>query len=282
MKIFSQVELDEDDIVAIQKRAQAPHATTNGLGRGSYPTNPPKKQPKTFLLFLCCCCLPGFKKKGVKSKDDLNNELVATSSFPNNGTTNGTVLPSNVPLLPLGQKKGKICLVLDLDETLVHSSFKPVPEADFVIPVEIENIVHKVYVLKRPGVDEFLKRCGDLFEVVVFTASLAKYADPVLDLLDPQKVVDFRLFREACSVHKGNYVKDLNRIGRKVKRTLIIDNSPHSYCFHPENAIPVESWFEDKNDRELLELMPFLEEASRCEDVIKFLKDKGLTNGLAT
>ncbi|KNC99169.1 CTD small phosphatase-like protein [Spizellomyces punctatus DAOM BR117] len=48
---------------------------------------------------------------------------------------------------------GRKCLVLDLDETLVHSSFKAVPQADFIIPVEIDGQVHNVYVLKRPGVD---------------------------------------------------------------------------------------------------------------------------------
>lgn len=74
----------------------------------------------------------------------------------------------------LPEDQGKKCLVLDLDETLVHSSFKPINNADFIIPVEIENVVHSVYVLKRPGVDEFLKRLGPQFEIVVFTASLAK------------------------------------------------------------------------------------------------------------
>jgi hypothetical protein len=34
--------------------------------------------------------------------------------------------------------------------------------------------MHQVYVLKRPGVDTFMKRVGEIFEVVVFTASLAK------------------------------------------------------------------------------------------------------------
>jgi RNA polymerase II subunit A small phosphatase-like protein len=67
--------------------------------------------------------------------------------------------------------KGRKCLVLDLDETLVHSSFKVSPsvrrlecvlirvvqqmvhQADYVVPVEIENQYHNVYVIKRPGVD---------------------------------------------------------------------------------------------------------------------------------
>ena len=35
--------------------------------------------------------------------------------------------------------KDKKTLVLDLDETLVHSSFQPVEEADLILPVEIEG-----------------------------------------------------------------------------------------------------------------------------------------------
>jgi RNA polymerase II subunit A small phosphatase-like protein len=93
------------------------------------------------------------------------------------------------PIAPRFQ--GKKCLVLDLDETLVHSSFKVcsmlvwdtdltltnlqiLHQADFTIPVEIEGQYHNVYVIKRPGVDQFMKRVGELYEVVVFTASVSK------------------------------------------------------------------------------------------------------------
>jgi Dullard-like phosphatase family protein len=173
------------------------------------------------------------------------------------------------------------CLVLDLDETLVHSSFKPVDDCDFVIPVEIENQVHKVYVSKRPFVDDFMKMCGELYEVVVFTASLAKYADPVLDLLDIHKVVDWRLFRESCSPFKGSYVKDMGRMGRDLNRIMIVDNSPHSYAFNPENAIPVESWFSDKNDTELQDMIPILEKladptVTDCKETLRELQISGL------
>ncbi|KAK0618418.1 HAD-like domain-containing protein [Bombardia bombarda] len=165
--------------------------------------------------------------------------------------------------------KGKKCLVLDLDETLVHSSFKILHQADFTIPVEIEGNYHNVYVIKRPGVDQFMKRVGELYEVVVFTASVSKYGDPLLDQLDIHKVVHHRLFRESCYNHQGNYVKDLSQVGRDLKDTIIIDNSPTSYIFHPQHAVPISSWFSDAHDNELLDLIPVLEDlaSSNVQDV---------------
>ncbi|KAL9585489.1 MAG: hypothetical protein Q9212_001495 [Teloschistes hypoglaucus] len=155
---------------------------------------------------------------------------------------------------------GKKCLVLDLDETLVHSSFKILHQADFTIPVEIEGQYHNVYVIKRPGVDQFMKRVGELYEVVVFTASVSKYGDPLLDQLDIHNVVHHRLFRESCYNHQGNYVKDLSQVGRDLRETIIIDNSPTSYIFHPQHAVPISSWFSDAHDNELLDLIPVLED----------------------
>ncbi|KAF4121722.1 hypothetical protein GMORB2_1561 [Geosmithia morbida] len=175
------------------------------------------------------------------------------------------IIPDDEPpryLLPeiLPEHRGRKCLVLDLDETLVHSSFKILHQADFTIPVEIEGNYHNVYVIKRPGVDEFMKRVGELYEVVVFTASVSKYGDPLLDQLDIHKVVHHRLFRESCYNHQGNYVKDLSQIGRDLKDTIIIDNSPTSYIFHPQHAVPISSWFSDAHDNELLDLIPVLED----------------------
>lgn len=79
-----------------------------------------------------------------------------------------------------------VYIVLQLQFSLkkMFIYLQPIPNADFVVPVEIDGTVHQVYVLKRPYVDEFLKKMGELYECVLFTASLAKYADPVADLLD--------------------------------------------------------------------------------------------------
>ncbi|KAG2447821.1 hypothetical protein HYH02_007277 [Chlamydomonas schloesseri] len=161
----------------------------------------------------------------------------------------------------------KKTLVLDLDETLVHSSFKPIPNPDYILPVEVDGKLVDVYVLKRPWCDHFMESVGARFEVVVFTASLAKYADPLLDLLDKQQLVRWRLFRESCFPYEGNYVKDLSCLGRDLSQTIIVDNSPHSYVFQPANAVPISTFIDNMDDQELLELLPVLNELEHAPDV---------------
>lgn len=214
-----------------------------------------------------------------------NGNSLYNNGQPNyfqNGNDNINLNNIEKPLLePLKNGSGdKKCLIIDLDETLVHSSFKQVNNADFIVPVEIDGIVHQVYVLKRPHVDEFLKRMGKLFECVLFTASLAKYADPVADLLDKSRVFKARLFREACVYYRGNYVKDLSRLGRDLNQVIIIDNSPASYIFHPDNAVACNSWFDDPNDTQLLDLIPYFEKLASCDSVYSILKQNSSVNSL--
>lgn len=49
-----------------------------------------------------------------------------------------------------------------------------------------------------------------------------------------------RLFRESCVYYRGNYIKDLNRLGRDLQKIVIVDNSPASYIFHPDNAVSMK------------------------------------------
>lgn len=128
-------------------------------------------------------------------------------------------------------------------------------------------MVHFVYVAKRPGVDEFLTEMAKHYELVIYTASLNKYADPLLDLLDPNRVIRTRLFRESCVYHEGNYVKDLSKLDRDLRDTIIIDNSPNSYSFQPDNAIDCSSFIDDPRDRELPQIAAFLTGIKDVRDV---------------
>ena len=62
-------------------------------------------------------------------------------------------------------------------------------------------------------------------------------------------------------------LQDLSQLGRPIADTIIIDNSPASYIFHPNNAVPVSSWFNDPHDTELTDLCPFLADLGQVEDV---------------
>lgn len=200
-----------------------------------------------------------------RSDDYVNPYLESNDFYKGCSVEEGLLTP------PTKENQHKKCIVLDLDETLVHSSFKPVAEADFIVPVNLDGVSHEVYVMKRPRVDEFLRIMSELFECVLFTASLAKYADPVSDYLDPSGKIfgQHRLFRESCSyTHEmRSYVKDLSKLGRSVEQTIIIDNSPHSYMFQPENGIPITTWFDDMSDVELTELIEPLRTIAAAQNV---------------
>lgn len=168
--------------------------------------------------------------------------------------------------------------MLDLDETLVHSSFKPIENPDIILPVEIEGSICNIFILVRPGVSSFLKKMHKHYEVVVFTASLSKYADPLVDIIDPEKICSYKLFREHCTWMSNAYVKDMSRLGRPLTDIIIVDNSPVAYMLQPENAMPILSWYDDPHDRQLARVGNLLERLAYEPDVRKVIRKLILSN----
>jgi len=180
---------------------------------------------------------------------------------------------SVAPLLPMTLlSKTRPLLVLDLDETLVHASVEKVPhEVCFGVNMGAQTV--NVYVKIRPFAREFLKAVSAQFEVAMFTASLAAYADQVLDYLDPAKMyVHHRLFRSHCTNVDGVFLKDMSLLGRSLERVAIVDNSPIAYSLQPENGVPISSWFDDPSDTELMKMIPFLEFFAQVQDIYRATK----------
>lgn len=181
-------------------------------------------------------------------------------------------LPDLLPP-PSPEEAKKICLVLDLDETLVHASFQPLPDPDFRFSLGADENEVGLFVNIRPGAEEFLKELGPLYELVVFTASCQAYADEVINYIDPEGVVKHRLYRESCTDFGGSRVKDLSRMNRPLERIIIIDNTPSAYLLHPYNAIAITSWFDDPSDRELPKIKEFLKQSYRIRNVYDLLSE---------
>lgn len=89
------------------------------------------------------------------------------------------------------------------------------------------------YVHKRPHCDDFLRKVCKWFKLVVFTAGVQEYADPVIDWLEQErKYFQARYYRQHCTFRNGAYIKDLSSVEPDLSKVMILDNSPMSYIFH--------------------------------------------------
>jgi len=184
-------------------------------------------------------------------------------------------LPSSVlgngmqPLLPPQTAENqRPTLVLDLDETLAHCGREgrcPRVPAEQAMPPDliIEFDATPAYgnVSFRPFVQCFLETAAKSFEIVVFTASQQSYADKVINALDPTGAhIKHRLYRQHCTECRGAFFKELGLLGRPMARCLLVDNSPISVACNADHGVLIQSWYGDRSDRELMDLLALLEE----------------------
>ncbi|EIE23454.1 hypothetical protein COCSUDRAFT_62990 [Coccomyxa subellipsoidea C-169] len=160
------------------------------------------------------------------------------------------------PLLPPQKPEhaGRLTVVLDLDGTLL-SSFTP--RRAPVLPAGSTSYIvgrggrlnpNGVFVVERPGLTAFFDQLCKFAEVVLFTAGLEDYAKPILDELDRRYngVFEYRLYRPAtvaCSAYPC--LKDLSRLGRDLRRTVLVDDTPLAFLRQPDNGIPIFNFRHD-------------------------------------
>ncbi|KAG5437613.1 hypothetical protein PCANB_000650 [Pneumocystis canis] len=143
----------------------------------------------------------------------------------------------------------RFTLVLDLDDLLIHSEW---------------SREHGWRIAKRPGLDYFLSYLSQYYEIVIFTTQYSATAIPIIQKLDPYRSsLSASLFREATKYINGKL--DLSYMNRPLDKIIMLDTNPDSYSSQPDNAIYMEPWKGDPNDKELISLIPFLEYIASME-----------------
>lgn len=237
------------------------------------------------------------RRELIKIEIDEKTELLKREKILANHIKSPTaskyIIPPPPRLFPRSrnpEKKRKKTLILDLDETLIHSMSRGAPRSlgssnsCHTIELKVNSVATLYYVYKRPFCDFFLREISRWFELQIFTASVKEYADPIIDWLESE-IVDNKLaspsgipsiftkryYRGDCTYRQGvGYIKDLSKFVTKeedLKNVVILDNSPVSYALQEHNGVMIEGWINDQNDRDLLNLLPMLYSLSLCIDV---------------
>ena len=195
----------------------------------------------------------------MKNSEGGHEDMLAQMKSPTSPASSLTKYPRTPapprPLIPRRQpsylnveptQSQKKTLILDLDETLIHSMSKGGRmNSGHMVEVRLNSAnlapgqagmsQHPIlyWVNKRPYCDEFLRRVCKWFNLVVFTASVQEYADPVIDWLESErKFFSARYYRQHCTFRQGAYIKDLSSVEPDLSNVMILDNSPLSYLFH--------------------------------------------------
>jgi len=196
----------------------------------------------------------------------------------------------------------RLMVVLDMDETLIHSQLEFIGDGctaqhdprqaedrscsesdtsamhDFEFGIPVDGLVGrgelKVKVHKRPGLDEFLEEASSFCTLAVFTAGTEDYAKVLLEKLDPCGRMSLRLYRDSCSVVDGLFLKDLRKLEHDLSRVVLVDNSPVSLLINPDNSILVSSFYTDREDRALPQLLTILRKLHHSGDVRGALEEQ--------
>jgi len=231
-----------------------------------------------------------------KITPDIKRRRYNLNNYYNNISYNNDVNKNEISKNKSSRMK---TLVLDLDETLIFTSFEPSNNCDLCFEIDLninepskfnkvnslikkQKILTKVYLSKRPHLDKFLSELNPFYEICIFSASSQKYASYIIDIIDKNRIISKKFFRDDC-IHLDNsetfpYIKDLEKINKNYNDIIIIDDNFSSFILQEENGIPIKPWRGDKNDIELLKLIPILKNLSGFynvrTEIKKFVKNR--------
>ena len=197
-----------------------------------------------------------YKNKSKNSSKEKTNHNSNNNYYLTEINSENKIIP---PYLGKKNPKYKYTLILDLDETIVH----------YIKYKKSE------YIQVRPFLDEFIKELSNLYEIIIFTASYQHYADLAINGIDPEKKIKYRLYRQHITKIGNTFIKDLSKLGRDLKKVIIVDNCCDNYSLQPKNGINVIDFTGNKDDDILFYLKKDLINLYKKspEDVRPFLKE---------
>ena len=239
-----------------------------------------------------------FEKTYIKEYDYMTNLISEDNEKENNNINNyknnSMINIKSKNHLNLKEKKIESCklkkndivkklLILELDETLIHTSFVQVPNCDYDYKFNINFLERPVtvFVYKRPYLNEFLYQMSKYYNIIIYSSNVPEYSNPLIDKLDEEKVIYKRIYKDKKIELNGKLISDLTKLIYEYGKNIIIisNNSLHSFINDSNNnTLPINSWNFKKSDDELIKLKSFLEFLSSVNDVRDYIKGIAVKN----
>lgn len=144
----------------------------------------------------------------------------------------------------------KLCvytLVLDLNETLVHSDW-------------LREYIEGGESFIRPGLDDFLERVSEMgYEVVLYTDVPRGLIGCFRRRLKNGGKLSYVLTKGSNNCQDGKCYRDLSKLNRDSSKILYLSAHAFENCLQPENCVPIKPWVNEVGDTNLTDLLPFLE-----------------------
>ncbi|KAJ8985834.1 hypothetical protein NQ317_012075 [Molorchus minor] len=211
---------------------------------------------------------PEVSSCGEPIKDDLTNENLIKQYI----TRTYREMRFYVELLqvPLNEKllpdpldypyvQPKYTLVLELADVLVHLDCTYIGNCRFK---------------KRPLLDHFLHTLRESYEIIIYTAEEGKVVFSVVDIIDPDNIIAYKLIRGTTDFTRTGHVKKINSLNRNLTKVICVDWNDKHLKLNPENLLRVKRWEGNDDDKSLLDLAMFLKTIADndIEDVREVLK----------
>jgi TFIIF-interacting CTD phosphatase-like protein len=194
------------------------------------------------------------------------------------------------PLLPKkSPKDNKLTVCIEMDDVFLFSytpdeleGYLYKPRKDHDIFVDLPEYNTSAYIYKRENMKELFDYLRDHTEAVLFCTGSQPYVDKIIKAVDPENTVfKYRLYQDSCNKIEykpeeiDHLTKDLNRLGRDMKRTVMIDTKPFIFWCNPDNGIPISEYHGTSlQEPDLLQLVETLKELQDMPDVRPALQKK--------
>ena len=193
-------------------------------------------------------------------------------------TSTEEIKTKSVELSSRSKHSSNKTLILDMDETLIHSVKSYLDYSKLNVTVdEARTLTYrdndftfknfKVFI--RPHAIRLLKELSELYEIIVFTSAEQCYADSVLNFIDPEnKYISQRFYRETCVLKNGKYIKDLRVFSnRKMNNIVILDNSITCFSNQLRNGVFVPSFYGQQDDNCLETVIDLLKGIAEVDNI---------------